>query len=105
MEIFTNLQFEDEASALIYLWSFIDDSIDLYPREMILSNGVTREELNQISIQNMKTSENVAIAVALEYLDFNVSTKGEGVLVVGVFEGSPVEGKLKKGDKIFSIKQ
>ena len=93
----------DEASALIYLWSFIDDSIDLYPREMILPNGVTREELNQISIQNMKTSENVAIAVALEYLDFNVSTKGEGVLVVGVLEGSPVEGKLKKGDKIFSI--
>lgn len=93
----------DEASALIYLWSFIDDSIDLYPREVILPNGVTREELNQISIQNMKTSENVAIAVALEYLDFNVSTKGEGVLVVGVLEGSPVEGKLKKGDKIFSI--
>ena len=93
----------DEASALIYLWSFIDDSIDLYPREMILPNGVTREELNQISIQNMKTSENVAIAVALEYLDFNVSTKGEGVLVVGVLEGSPVEDKLKKGDKIFSI--
>ena len=93
----------DEASALIYLWSFIDDSIDLYPREMILPNGVTREELNQISIQNMKTSENVAIAVALEYLDFDVSTKGEGVLVVGVLEGSPVEGKLKKGDKIFSI--
>ena len=93
----------DEASALIYLWSFIDDSIDLYPREMILPNGVTREELNQISIQNMKTSENVAIAVALEYLDFNVSTKGEGVLVVGVLEGSPVEGMLKKGDKIFSI--
>ena len=93
----------DEASALIYLWSFFDNSIDLYPREMILPNGVTREELNQISIQNMKTSENVAIAVALEYLDFNVSTKGEGVLVVGVLEGSPVEGKLKKGDKIFSI--
>ena len=77
--------------------------IQKYPREMILPNGVTREELNQISIQNMKTSENVAIAVALEYLDFNVSTKGEGVLVVGVLEGSPVEGKLKKGDKIFSI--
>lgn len=93
----------DEASALIYLWSFFDNSIDLYPREMILPNGVTREELNQISIQNMKTSENVAIAVALEYLDFNVSTKGEGVLVVGVLEDSPVEGKLKKGDKIFSI--
>ncbi len=93
----------DEASALIYLWSFIDDSIDLYPREMILPDGVTREELNQVSIQNMKTSENVAIAVALEYLDFDVSTKGEGVLVVGVLEGSPVEGKLKKGDKIFSI--
>ena len=27
----------DEANALIYAWSYINDSVDLYPREVILS--------------------------------------------------------------------
>ena len=60
----------DEASALIYLWSYVDNSFDLYPREVILPKGVTPKELSEISIQNMKTSENVAIAVALKKLNY-----------------------------------
>ena len=62
----------DEANALIYAWSYVNDSVDLYPREVILPKGVTPEELSQISIQNMKTSENVAIAVALTYLGYDI---------------------------------
>ena len=69
----------DEANALIYAWSYINNSVDLYPREVILPKGVTPEELSQISIQNMKTSENVAIAVALNYLAMKL------VLLVKVF--------------------
>ena len=44
----------DEASALIYLWSYVDNSFDLYPREVILPKGVTPQELSEISILNMK---------------------------------------------------
>jgi len=93
----------DEANYLIYLWSFVDNRIDLYPREVILPNGVTPEELTQISLQNMKTSENVAIAVALKELGYNVTTTGDGVLVVGLLEDSPVNDKLIRGDLITSI--
>ena len=93
----------DEANALIYAWSYVDNSIDLYPREIILPKGVTPEELSQISIQNMKTSENVAIAVALSYLGYDIGSKGDGVSVVGILDDSPVKDKLQKGDLLDSI--
>ncbi len=93
----------DEANALIYVWSYVDNSVDLYPREVILPKGVTPEELSQISIQNMKTSENVAIAVALTYIGYDIGSKGDGVSVVGILDDSPVKDKLQKGDLLNSI--
>ena len=93
----------DEASALIYLWAYVDNSFDLYPREVILPKGVTPKELSEISIQNMKTSENVAIAVALKNLNYDIDSKGDGVLVVGILDDSPVKDKLLKGDLLTTI--
>jgi len=93
----------DEANALIYAWSLINDSYDLYPREEILPDGVTPKELSEISIQNMRTSENVAIAVALKNVGYEISSKGDGVSVVGILDDSPVKEKLKKGDLLNSI--
>ena len=93
----------DEANLLIYLWSMVNESYDLYPREVILPDGVTPQELSEISIQNMRTSENVAIAVALKNLGFDITSKGDGVAVVGILDDSPVRDKLKKGDLLISI--
>ena len=93
----------DEANALIYTWSLINESYDLYSREVILPDGITPKELSEISIQNMRTSENVAIAVALKNLGYEISSKGDGVAVVGLLDDSPVKNKLKKGDLIQSI--
>ena len=93
----------DEANYFTYIWAKVDNSVDLYSREVILPKGVTPQQLSEISIQNMKTSENVAIAVALDSLDFKVESQGDGVLVVGILEDSPVEGKLLKEDLIKSI--
>ena len=93
----------DEANYFTYIWAKVDSSVDLYSREVILPKGVTPKQLADISIQNMKTSENVAIAVALESLDFQIETQGDGVLVVGILDDSPVAGKLLKEDLIISI--
>ena len=93
----------DEANVFVYLWSLINESYDLYPREVILPDGVTPEELSEISIQNMRTSENVAIAVALKNIGYEIESKGDGVAVVGLLDDSPVKDKLKKGDLINSI--
>jgi len=93
----------DEANVLIYIWSLVNDTYDLYPREVILPDGVTPKELSEISIQNMRTSENVAIAVALKNVGYEISSKGDGVAVVGILDDSPVKDKLKKGDLLNSI--
>ena len=93
----------DEANYFTYVWAKVDNSVDLYSREVILPKGVTPQELSEISMQNMKTSENVAIAVALNFLDYEIETQGDGVLVVGIMEDSPVAGKLLKEDLIISI--
>ena len=93
----------DEANIYVYLWSLLNSSYDLYPREVILPDGVTPQELSEISIQNMRTSENVAIAVALKNIGYEIESKGDGVAVVGLLEDSPVKDKLNKGDLINSI--
>ena len=93
----------DEANVLIYIWSLVNDSYDLYTREVILPDGVSPKELSEISIQNMRTSENVAIAVALKNVGYEISSKGDGVAVVGILDDSPVKDKLKKGDLLNSI--
>ena len=93
----------DEANYFVYAWANLNSQIDLYPREVILPDGVTPQELSEISIQNMRTSENVAIAVALKNIGYEIKSKGDGVAVVGLLEDSPVKDKLKKGDLINSI--
>ena len=93
----------DEANYFVYAWARLNSQIDLYPREVILPDGVTPQELSEISIQNMVTSENVAIAVALNSLDYEIESEGDGVLVVGLLDDSPVKDKLVKNDLIISI--
>ena len=93
----------DEANYFVYAWATLNSQIDLYPREVILPDGVTPQELSEISIQNMMTSENVAIAVALDSLNYDVQSEGDGVLVVGLLDDSPVKDKLIKNDLIVSI--
>ena len=93
----------DEANYFYYFWAKLDNSVDLYEREQILPKGVNPDELNEISRNNMRTSENVAIAVALNSLGYNITTSGDGVLVVGILEDSPVAEKLQKEDLIVMI--
>ncbi len=93
----------DEANYFVYAWATLNSQIDLYPREVILPDGVTPQELSEISIQNMMTSENVAIAVALDSLNYEIQSEGDGVLVVGLLDDSPVKDKLIKNDLIVSI--
>ncbi len=93
----------DEANYFVYAWARLNSQVDLYPREVILPDGVTPQELSEISIQNMVTSENVAIAVALDSLDYEIESEGDGVLVVGLLDDSPVKDKLIKNDLIISI--
>ena len=81
----------------------MDSSVDLYEKDRILPKGVTPEELDEISRVNMRNSENIAIAVALQSMGYEVTSSGDGVLVVGLLDDSPVKDKLEKGDLITAI--
>jgi len=93
----------DEANYYSYIWAKFDDSVDLYEREQILPKGITPEVLNQISINSIKTSENVAIAVALQTIGYEIVISGDGVLVVSLLDDSPVINKLQKDDLIIQL--
>ncbi|RZP25767.1 MAG: PDZ domain-containing protein [Candidatus Actinomarinales bacterium] len=93
----------DEANYYSFVWAKLDNSVDLYERSMIVPEGVDPEELYQISINNMRTSENVAIAVALKAMGYEITTSGDGVLVVGILDDSPVINKLQKDDLIVML--
>ena len=66
----------DEANVLIYFWSLINDSYDLYPRDVILPDGVTPKELSEISIQNMRTSENAFSEVLIFWILISLNSFG-----------------------------
>ncbi len=51
----------------------------------------------------MQDSKDTAIAVALEYLGYDVTLQGEGVYVAAVLEGTPAEGVLRAGDVITEV--
>ena len=40
----------DEANYFVYAWARLNNQIDLYPREVILPDGVTPQELSLIHI-------------------------------------------------------
>ena len=93
----------DEANYYTYLLAKMYSSVELYEKERILPKGVTPEELDEISRVNMRNSENIAIAVALQSMGYEVTSSGDGVLVVGLLDDSPVKDKLEKGDLITAI--
>ena len=98
IDFFKNLPIEN-----VPMGSLMDTSSIEVDDKGQVTFGVTPQELSEISIQNMRTSENVAIAVALKSIGYEIETKGEGVAVVGLLDDSPVKNKLKKGDLLNSI--
>ena len=60
---------ERKASILEKLFGGLHDGASLYPASQILSPGVTSAQQASIDAAEMKTSQNVAAAVALAHLD------------------------------------
>ncbi|MDH3307300.1 MAG: PDZ domain-containing protein [Acidimicrobiia bacterium] len=79
-----------------------DSSIDLIATER-LRGDQTDEEYRENNRRSMDESKATAIFVALDYLGIDVTIKGDGVLVAGLTEGSPVVGLLEEGDVITAV--
>lgn len=92
-----------EVNAFEYAQGWLDPAVDLVKREVIRPSDVSPEEHREANRQSMDDSKNTAIAVALDYLGYDVSDGGEGVLVTSVFEGTPAHNVLQAGDVIVQV--
>lgn len=83
---------------LVLAW--IDPDRAVYPYEAIYPPTATRQSVRQESTVQMASSQDSAVAAALNALDIPFKTK---VKVADVVEGGPADGKLETGDLLLAV--
>jgi Lon-like protease len=73
------------------------------PEHALLPPGTSETERDRQTASEMQRSEQVASAVALRELGYDVVVVPRGALVVGVFADSPAFEKLEQGDVIVAV--
>jgi PDZ domain-containing protein len=89
-----------KASLFERLFPQIHDSASLVPEEEFNPAGVSERQRRQSSLNQMSRSQQIAVAVALRELDYDVEATPIGAEVALVLADSPAEGKLQPGDVI-----
>lgn len=90
----------DEISLGTALWGWVSRDDAVRPYASVYDDDETNEENDQESALQMATSQDVAIAVAMKALGYDVPS----VPVVSPTEkGMPADGKLQPGDHLVSI--
>ncbi len=79
------------------------DGATVVPAEQLLPAGTSEEERDQQNAEDMQRSEQVAAAVALKALGYDVRAIPRGVLVTGVAGDAPAAGKLETGDVVVEV--
>ena len=92
-----------EVTAMEFAMAVIDPTVDLVRRERVRPVDISPEQYRENNLLAMNESKNTAIFVALDYLGYEVTLAGDGVLVAGVLEGTAAEGVLKDGDIVVAI--
>lgn len=76
---------------------------ELYPIDVIRSEGETDEEYNVRQLHLMDSSKLAAIEVAYKKAGIPIHYNYKGVYVLNVLPDMPAEGKLQSGDRIYQI--
>lgn len=87
------------ATALGAALGWLDDSVDVVDEDKILG-GQSEKQNRQENMRDMTDSKQVATAVALKRLGYDVTTTGTGAAVVAVAQSTPAEGLLNPGDVV-----
>ena len=73
------------------------------PAHAIVPEGSSFEDRREQNLRAMDRSQEVATAVALKELGYDVGSDPEGALVVAVAEDAPAAGKLEPGEVIVAV--
>lgn len=89
-----------EISLLEALSAWFDGTRAVYPRDVIYPPEQTAEDVRRQSSVQMVSSQDTAIAVALQELGYDLPLLTE---VLGVTKGSPADGRLEPRDYIVEV--
>jgi PDZ domain-containing protein len=90
-----------KATALQALVGWLDPTVDVVDEDRILG-GQTQDENRERNLQEMTDSKEIATAVALEALGYDVNEQGSGALIVNVVADTPAASVLQRGDVVVS---
>ena len=79
------------------------DGAELVPTEAIVPPGTDFEERRRQNLRQMDRSQEIAAAVALKELGYDVGSDPAGALVVAVAPDAPADGKLEATEVIVSV--
>lgn len=92
-----------KASLLEQLFGGLQSGADLYSPSQVVPAGVTSAQEESVALSEMKTSQEVAAAVALRTLGRSVTTLATGALIEAVEPGFPAAGRLEPTDVIVAV--
>ena len=92
-----------KASLVERLFPGLHDGSTLIPEEQLHAPGVSEEARRESELRAMARSQQVAAAVALRRLGYDVETRNVGVLVDALVQDSPAVGKLRPNDVIVAV--
>lgn len=99
--LLTTVSLQHRPTVLESFRGWLDPDVDVYPEEVVLGDS-TPEQFRQVASQDIDNSKQVAVAVALRRLGFDVPRTGAGAIVETVREGTPARAFLSPGDVIIA---
>jgi PDZ domain-containing protein len=92
-----------KATLLEQIFGGLHSGADLYPANEVVPPGTSSAQAQQVDASEMRTSQEVAAAVALRALGKKVTTSENGALVSEVEPGFPAAHGLRPTDVIVSV--
>jgi PDZ domain-containing protein len=92
-----------KATLLEKLFGGLHEGADLHPPEAVVPPGVDDAQRQEVSLREMKQSQQVAAAVALRAAGRKVEADTVGALISDVVHGLPAVGRLQPTDVIVAI--
>ncbi|WP_273834764.1 SepM family pheromone-processing serine protease [Guptibacillus sedimenti] len=92
-----------EANIIQYIWAQFNEYHELIEEDLIKREGESDEEYHQRQLDVMANSQTSATIVAYQAANKDITITKNGVLVTGIIEGMPADGKLELGDLIVEV--
>jgi Lon-like protease len=92
-----------KATLLERVWPDVHEGATLVPGDQLNPTGLSEADRRRGNLREMSRSQQIAAAVALRELDYDVEATPTGVLVSAVDPSAPAGGKLQPTDLIVSV--